>query len=274
MKKKTAKARARKAPRVPERARSAPRVPERARSAPRVIEDELAAALRWLERKGSDKTRDGMRGYGIHTEKAFGVTVANIRALAKRLGPDHALALALWESGWYEARMLSAFVAEPERVTPALMDRWCRGFDNWALCDTLCFHLFDRTPHAFSKVSAWAERREEFQKRAAFALLATLALHGRGTDAQLRRCLPLIERAAADDRNFVKKSVNWALRAVGERSPELHADAVAMAQRLARSEAATPRWIGKDALRSLESPAILRRLAKRTATAEKKTKKS
>jgi 3-methyladenine DNA glycosylase AlkD len=259
MKKKTAKARARKAPRSI----------VRPRAAPPAIADEVSAALRWLESKGSDKTRDGMAGYGIHADKAFGVTVANIRALGKRLGPNHALALALWETGWYEARMLSAFVAEPERVTPALMDRWCRDFDNWALCDTLCFHLFDRTPHAFAKVTTWAARREEFQKRAAFALLATLALHGQGTEAQLRRCLPLVERASTDERNFVKKSVNWALRALGERSPELHEEAVALAQRLARSEAPTPRWIGKDALRALDSPAILRRLAKRTAKTKK-----
>ncbi|HMI93669.1 MAG TPA: DNA alkylation repair protein [Polyangiales bacterium] len=260
-KKKTAKAPARKTP---------------ARKTPRSIAsaDELAAALRWLEQKGSDKTRDGMAGYGIHTNKAFGVTVANIRALGKRLGPNHALALALWDSGWYEARMLSAFVAEPERVTPALMDRWCRDFDNWALCDTLCFHLFDRTPHAFTKVTAWAARREEFQKRAAFALLATLALHGRGTDAQLQRCLSLIERASTDDRNFVKKSVNWALRAIGERSPELHAQAIAVAERLASAEAPAPRWIGKDALRALASPAIQRRLTKRSSSKPKKKKKS
>jgi 3-methyladenine DNA glycosylase AlkD len=244
----------------------------RARVPARSVADDVRAALRWLEAKGSDKTRDGMAGYGIHTGKAFGVSVANIRALGKRLGPDHALALALWDSGWYEARMLSAFVAEPERVTPALMDRWCRDFDNWALCDTLCFHLFDRTPHAFAKVSAWAGRREEFPKRAAFALLATLALQGLGTDAELRRCLPLIEQAATDDRNFVKKSVSWALRAVGERSSELHTAAVALAQRLARSEVAAPRWIGKDALRALESPVIQRRIAKRSAKAQAQKK--
>jgi 3-methyladenine DNA glycosylase AlkD len=243
-----------------------------ARETTRVLDDDVRGALRWLQQKGSDKTRDGMAGYGIHTDKAFGVSVANIRALAKRLGPDHALALALWDSGWYEARMLGAFIAEPERVTPALMDRWCRDFDNWALCDTLCFHLFDRTPHAFAKVGAWAKRREEFQKRAAFALLATLALHGRGTDAELRRCLPIIERAAPDERNFVRKSVSWALRAVGERSTELHLAAVTLAQRLARSQEAAPRWIGKDALRALESPLIQRRIAKRSAKAKTQTK--
>ena len=239
----------------------------------RVLADDVQSALDWLERKGTKKTRDSMSGYGIVAGKAFGVTVANIRALGKQLGPDHTLALALWDSGWYEARMLAAFVAEPERVTPALMDRWCRDFDNWALCDTLCFHLFDRTPHAFKKVHAWAERKPEFEKRAAFALLATLALHGHGTDAELQRCLPLIERAAGDSRNFVKKAVNWALRGIGERSPQLNQGAGDLARKLAASGDTTARWIGKDALRALESPTIRRRIEKRSAKKKKKKKK-
>jgi 3-methyladenine DNA glycosylase AlkD len=231
---------------------------------------DVQSALDALERKGSKKTREGYARYGIVAPKAFGVSVAEIRKLGKQLGPDHALALALWPSGWYEARMLAAFVAEPEQVTPALMDRWCRDFDNWALCDTLCFHLFDRTPHAFAKVHAWAKREPEFEKRAAFALLATLALHGRGSDAELSRCLPLIERAANDQRNFVKKAVNWALRGVGERSPQLNHAAVARAAGVARSRDPTPRWIGKDALRALHSPTIQRRIDKRAAKKKKK----
>jgi 3-methyladenine DNA glycosylase AlkD len=178
--------------------------------------------------------------------------MAKIQELAKLLGRDHALAEALWETGWYEARLLTAFVAEPGRLTPSQMDRWCREFDNWAVCDTLCFHLFDRTPHAFRKVAQWSRRRDEFVRRAAFALLASLALHDkRSSDELFARCLPLIEAAAGDERNFVKKSVNWALRAIGGRNRKLRVAALKVARRLAATSDRTARWIGKDAIRAL-----------------------
>jgi 3-methyladenine DNA glycosylase AlkD len=192
----------------------------------------------------------------------------NIRALAKRLGRDHQLALALWDTGWYEARMLAGFVDQPEKVTPTQMDRWCRDFDNWAVCDHLCFHLFDRTPHAFAKVRQWATRKDEFVRRGAFALLASVALHDKAAaDQQFLRCLPLIERAAADDRNFVKKGVSWALRSIGMRSPKLHRAAIELAEQLARSPQPAPRWVGKDTLRDLKRPLVTRRLASKTARA-------
>lgn len=223
-------------------------------------------AIRWLERRGTRRNRDGMARYGIVAAKVFGVSVAEIKQLGKRLGRDHDLALALWETGWYEARMLAAFVDEPARVTSAQMDRWARDFDNWAVCDHQCFHLFDRTPHAWRKVERWSGRREEFVKRAAFALLASLALHDKGSDdAPFLRFLALVERAAADDRNYVSKGVSWALRAVGRRSPALNAAAVDLARRLAGSSERSARWVGKDALRELASPAVRRQLARRRA---------
>jgi 3-methyladenine DNA glycosylase AlkD len=160
--------------------------------------------------------------------------------------------------------MLATFVDEPELVTPAQMDCWCRAFDSWAICDTACFHLFDRTPHAWKKVTKWARRRDEFGKRAAFALLACLALHDKETgDEPFLECLPLIERAADDERNFVKKGVSWALRLIGRRNLELNAGAVVVAKRLSASPQAAARWIGKDAFRELTSPAVTRRLAAR-----------
>jgi 3-methyladenine DNA glycosylase AlkD len=160
--------------------------------------------------------------------------------------------------------MLATLVDEAERVTPAQMDRWCGDFDNWAICDTACFCLFDRTRHAYARVTAWSRRRDEFGKRAAFALLASLALHTKGGESKpFDRYLPLIERAATDERNFVKKGVNWALRTIGRRNLELNTAAVAVCRRLATSEAAAPRWVGKDALRELTSPAVARRLAAR-----------
>jgi 3-methyladenine DNA glycosylase AlkD len=234
-----------------------------ARAAPRQATG-VPEVLAWLERTGTKATRDGMARYAIPSDKAYGVPVGVMRAYAKRLGKNHELALALWAVDRYEARMLAVFLDDPARVTAAQMQRWCDDFDNWAICDTACFHLFDRTPHAFDKVKAWALRREEFVRRAAFALLASLSVHAKGApDAPFLDGLRLIERAATDPRNFVKKSVNWALRSVGKRNRVLHAAALAVSRRLSVVEGAAPRWIGKDALRELSGPSVLRRLAAR-----------
>ena len=217
-----------------------------------------------LQRRASKKNRDGMARYAIVAPKAFGVSMATMQQLAKQVGQDHALAAALWKTGWYEARMLTAFIDEPARVTPAQMNSWARDFDNWAICDTLCMHLFDRTPHAWKKVGQWSTRREEFVKRAAFALIASLALHDKKSpDAPFAKSLELIERAAIDERNFVKKGVNWALRAVGLRSQALNAAAIKVAQRLSQSGESAPRWVGNDALRALTKPAAQQRLKKK-----------
>ena len=225
----------------------------------------VAEALAWLKRRGTKKNRDGMARYAIVAPKVFGVSVSMIQQLGKRLGRDHALAAALWETGWYEARMLAAFVDEPDQVTAAQMDRWARDFDNWAVCDHQCFHLFDRTPHAWRKIEQWSRRREEFVKRAAFALLASVALHDKVTgDAPFMRSLVLIEAAASDDRNFVKKGVSWALRSVGRRSRALNTASVAAATRLVQSHDAAARWTGRDALRELTSPTVQGRLTAKT----------
>jgi 3-methyladenine DNA glycosylase AlkD len=157
--------------------------------------------------------------------------------------------------------MLACSVDDPAQVSAAQMERWCRDFDNWATCDTACFRLFDRTAHAAAKIAEWVTREGEFQKRAGFALLACVALHGKDA-TQVRRFLPAIERGAADERNFVKKSVSWALRSVG-RLASLRGESLALAQRLAASEEAAPRWVGKDAVRELSRPA---RAAKSSAT--------
>ena len=226
--------------------------------------DGVDAVLAALKAKATKRTRDGMARYAIPADHAWGVSLGDIRQIAKRAGQSHALAADLWATGVYEARMLAAFVDEPERVTVAQMDRWCRDFDSWALCDTLCFSLFDRTPHAFDRIARWADRDPELVKRAAFALLASLALHDKHSDdAPFAACLPLIERAASDERNFVKKGVSWALRGVGRRSAALNTAAVAVARRLAASSEPAPRWVGKDALRELTSAAVAKRLAKK-----------
>ena len=217
------------------------------------VTKQAKAIVAELKRLGKKKVRDGMARYAIPSDNAFGVMVGQIRDLGKRLGRNHELAQALWESGWYEARMLATFVDDPKLVTPAQMDRWCKDFDNWAICDTACFHLFDKTPHAFKKVSQWSKRKDEFVKRGAFALLASLALHDKKSDDRLfADCLPLIEQAATDDRNFVKKGVSWALRGIGHRNPALKTSALKLSERLAASPDSTARWIGKDALRDLQ----------------------
>lgn len=231
--------------------------------APRV-EHDVADVVQMLKKRASKKTKDGMARYGIPSDKAFGIPVGVLKQLAKNLGRSHTLAAALWKTGHYEARMLATFVDEAELVTPEQMDKWCKDFDNWAICDTACFALFDRSPHAFKKIPVWAKSRDEFVKRAAFALLASLTLHDKvAPDAAFLRSLPLVEKAALDERNFVKKSVNWALRSIGKRNASLHQAAIEVCERLAARPEAPPRWVGKDALRELKSASVLRRLSRK-----------
>jgi 3-methyladenine DNA glycosylase AlkD len=222
------------------------------------------STLTELKRLSSKKYRDGMARYGLPTDRAMGVPVGSIQALGKRIGRDHTLAADLWDTGWYEARMLTAYVADPAALTPAQMDRWCRGFDNWGICDTLCFALFDKSPHAWNKVHAWANKKNEFERRAAFALLASLAGHDKTSpDDRFLKSLPLIAKAATDERNFVRKGVSWALRGIGHRSLALHTAAMSLATQLSTSQDATERWLGKDVLRDLKRPAVLARLRRR-----------
>jgi 3-methyladenine DNA glycosylase AlkD len=212
----------------------------------------VAEALAWMEKRGSKRNREGMARYGIVAKKVFGVSVGDVRKLGKQLGRDHALAQALWATEWYEARLLAAFVAEPEKVKPAEMNRWAKDFDNWAVCDHACFHLFDKTPHAWGRIEKWSTSREEFVKRAAFALLASVALHDKKEpDERFIESLDLIEAAASDDRNFVKKGVSWALRGIGHRNPTLRKAAIRKAKELLKSADTTARWIGRDTLRDL-----------------------
>ena len=218
-------------------------------------------AVAWLERRGSKKNREGMARYGIVARHVLGVSVADIRALGKEIGRNHALAEPLWKTGIYEARMLVSFIAEPDRLTPTQMERWAKDFDNWAICDTLCFHLFDRSPHRWTKVKAWSTRKEEFVKRASFALIASIAAHDKKEkDAPFEKCFPLIANAADDERNFVKKGVSWALRVIGHRNKALNSNAHTLAKKLAASDDATERWVGRDVLRDITRPAVLRKV--------------
>ena len=225
------------------------------------LSDQVQAALQWLKFHSTKATLQGMARYAIPSDHALGVAMKDIKALGKQLGHNQELAAALWETGVYEARMLASFVGDPARITSAQMDRWCKDFDNWAFCDAMCFNLFDRTPHAWDKVTRWSSSHREFVKRTAFALLWSLSVHDKAAGNEpFIQGLALIERAADDDRNFVRKAVNMALRAIGKRNRPLHTAALATARRLADSPNATARWVGKDALKELTSSSVIGRL--------------
>lgn len=229
-----------------------------------------AEVLAWLERNGTRRYKDGLARYGIVAPKAFGVPVGTMLKFAKRHGKDHRLAAELWKSGWYEARMLAAMMDDPGQVTRRQMNAWARDFDNWGICDTVCWHLFDYTPFAWESIRGWSTSRDEFVKRAAFAMMAGQAGHNKtATDAEFVALFPLIETGAGDERNFVKKAVSWALRRIGHRSLALHGAAVKLAQRLAASDQAPKRWVGKDALRDLSRPMVRARLARRTGRSQR-----
>lgn len=237
------------------------------RGATRDVATEVDAIVSSLRRLGSKRVRDDMADrYGIRLpdpDMAFGVGMGAIQKVAKahvRKGAagaawNHALAAGLWETGWYEARSAAAFIDDPALVTAAQMEAWCRDFDNWGIVDTVCFKLFDRvaTDVAFKKIEQWSKAKGEFQKRAAFALLASIALHDKELDDEVfRRRLPLAEHAATDDRNFVKKGVSWALRGVARRSSGLREEVRELAERLVASLDQSSRWIGKDVLRQIK----------------------
>ncbi|HEY1122790.1 MAG TPA: DNA alkylation repair protein [Haloferula sp.] len=228
-------------------------------AAKKVSGGSLDTALAALKERATQVTLDGMARYAIPSDHAFGVAMRDVQAVAKSLGKDHNLAAELWSSGWYEARLLACYVDDPAAVTAKQMDDWCKDFDNWAVVDTVCFALFKRSPHAWGRVEAWASRKHEFQRRGAFALIWALA-GGDGDDKPFQRGLELIEQAATDERNFVKKSVNMALRATGKRSLALHKAAVATSKRLAASDNPAARWTGKDALKELESQKVVQKL--------------
>lgn len=203
-----------------------------------------------------------------------GVGMPVLRARAKGLGRDHALALALWQAGYFETRLLAAFVDEPAAVTTTQVEAWLGDVDNWALCDGLCIHLLGKAPLARAWAAALVKRDETFFKRAGFALVATLAVHD-DDDVWLQRTLPWIARSAGDERPIVRKAVSWALRGIGKRSLALHRPALALAERLAAQP--TTSWVGRDAARELRSPAVLQRLrmkATKAATTKKKSSSS
>lgn len=207
---------------------------------------------------------EGMAKFGINPRNTFGVSIPNLRKIAKAAGKDHELALQLWDSGIHEARMLAGFIDDPALVTLEQMEEWVSDFDSWDVCDQVCSNLFDKTSFAYRKASEWAGREDEFVKRAGFVLMAALAVHDKAAgENELEKFLSMIKREAFDGRNFVKKAVNWALRQIGKRNAYLNKLAVKTAVEIQKLHSRSARWIAADAIRELESEAVQRRLGKK-----------
>ncbi|MBM4463224.1 MAG: DNA alkylation repair protein [Chloroflexi bacterium] len=203
----------------------------------------------------------GMARFGINPQSTYGVSIPNLRKLAKEAGRDHMLAQQLWASGIHEARILAGMIDDPKAVTEDQMEAWAKDFDSWDVCDQCCLNLFQKTSFAYRKAVEWSSRKEEFVKRSAFALMACLAVGDKkAADEQFEAFLPLIEREASDDRNFVRKAVNWALRQIGKRNLNLNEQAIKTAQEIQQIDSRSARWVASDALRELSSEAVQDRL--------------
>lgn len=210
------------------------------------------AIVEELRSLGCEANRDGMARFGINVGNAFGVSVTNIRKIAKRYAGDHQLAQDLWDTGWHECRILASVIDDPAHVTPPQMDQWVSDFDSWDLCDQCCGNLFDKTPFAWKKAVEWSKSEVEFTRRAGFAMMAALARHDKSApDRKFHPLLRIIEKRSDDNRNFVRKAVNWALREIGKRNPALRDQAIATAERILARDTPAARWIARDALREL-----------------------
>ena len=219
---------------------------------------ELIAHLR---KKGTERNREGMKRFGINVENAAGVSVTELRRLAKHIGTHQDLSLDLWDSKLHEARILASMLGDPKRVSERQMEEWVDDFDSWDVCDQVCSNLFDKTPFAHKKAMEWSSRSEEFVKRAGFVLMACFAVHDKHAKREMFvRFFPIIVRECRDDRNFVKKAVNWALRQIGKRSLSLNKEAILVCEKIATVDAPSAKWIASNAKWELESAAVQKRL--------------
>jgi len=204
-----------------------------------------------------------MARFGISSNKTFGVSIPELRRIAKEAGKNHSLALDLWKSGYHEARIIASLIDEPEKVTPGQMDKWAGDFDSWDVCDQCCSNLFDKTPFAYRKIKEWSSSKKEFVKRAAFALLAVMAVHDKKADDKVYiKFFPIIKRESTDERNFVRKAVNWALRSIGKRNGMLRKEALRLSGEIQKIDSKTAKWIASDAIRELENRNIIKRIKK------------
>jgi 3-methyladenine DNA glycosylase AlkD len=200
----------------------------------------------------NDQAVEGMARFGIRPGQALGISMPTLRNMAKDIGKNHALALALWDSGIHEARILASMIAEPKLVSTELMEEWVNDFDSWDICDQVCGNLFDKTPQAYQKAVQWCQQEREFVRRAGFVMMAELAVHDKkAQDEAFLQFFPLIKQYAGDERNFVKKAVNWALRQIGKRNSHLRTLALECAYEIQNMDSKTARWVAKDAIKEL-----------------------
>lgn len=224
----------------------------------------LDEVLNKLKAKARPDQLEGMARYAIVGKGRLGVSVPEMRKLAKEIGKDHKLALELWKSGIPEARIVAGMIGEPEKMTEPQMENWVKDLNSWDVCDQVCMNLFEKSPLAIKKIHDWSEREEEFVKRAAYALIACLAWHDKTADDEVFiQFLPVIQRGATDERNFVKKAVNWALRNIGKRSPNLNEITLKVAKKIQQMDSKSARWIASDAIRELKSEGVQQRLKKK-----------
>jgi len=219
------------------------------------------AILKRLKALSNPEAVEGMARYGINPENTYGISIPNLRRMAKEIGSNHNLAQQLWESGIHEARILASMIADPGMTTEEQMDSWVKDFDSWDVCDQCCLNLFAKTEFAYRKAVDWSKREEEFVKRAAFATMACLAVSDKKAgDSRLEIFFPIIREGASDNRNFVKKAVNWALRQIGKRNRSLNLKSIEIARDISEMDSRSARWIASDALRELTSQAVQDRL--------------
>lgn len=228
---------------------------------PKIAKMKYQEILRKLKSLSNPKNVECMARFGINPKNTYGVSIPNLRRLAKDIRKNHALAQQLWKSGIHEARILAAMIDELKKISEEQMDSWARDFDSWDVCDQVCMNLFDKTKFAYKKAVEWSSRKEKFVKRAGFAIIASLAFHDKNAkDENLIKFLPIIKKESIDDRNFVKKAVNWALRQIGKRNSRLNKNAIETAKEILKMESKSAKWIASDALKELTSKAVQKRL--------------
>lgn len=217
----------------------------------------LEEIINHLKNHSNPKDREGMARFGINPKYALGVRIPVLRNLAKKIGKDHKLAQELWKSKIHEARILASMVDDPDKVTEKQMESWIKEFNSWDLCDQVCMNLFDKMPIAWKKATEWADREEEFVRRAGFSLMACLAWQEKeAKDEDFLKFFPIIKKYSFDERNFVKKAVNWALRQIGKRNDNLRKQAIKTAQEILKIDNKSAKWIAKDAIRELRGKEI------------------
>ncbi len=222
--------------------------------------DEIIEKLKSLS---NPKNVEGMARFGINPKNTYGISIPDLRKTAKKIGKNHEIAQQLWKSNIHEAKILASMIDDPKMITEKQMEDWVKDFDSWDVCDQVCMNLFDKTKFAYNKINEWSKRNDEFIKRAGFALTACMAVHNKDIeDKDFIKLLSIIKRESTDDRNFVKKAVNWALRQIGKRNINLNKEAIKTAKEIQKIDSKTAKWIASDALKELTSQAVQKRLNK------------